>query len=86
VALRRRKQGETIKVQVREGMSWTRAGLWGAAALMAASFLGMVGAYSPGTEAPGGSWALAFFVLSPLFGFPVGWFCKLLVKILRFWG
>lgn len=82
----RRKQGETIKVQVREGMTWTRAGLWGIASLMVASFLGLVGAYSPGTEAPGGSWALCLFVLSPLFGFPVGWGFKLIFKILRFWG
>lgn len=86
MALRRRKQGETIRVQVREGMSWTRAGLWGIGGLMAASFLGLAGAYSPGTEAPGGSWALCLFVLSPLFGFPVGWSFKFIWKLFRFWG
>lgn len=78
----RRKQGETIKVQVGEGTSWTRAGLWGIAGLMVASSLGLVIAYSPGTEAPGGSWALCLFVLSPLFGFPVGWSFKSIAEAL----
>lgn len=86
MAIGRRRQGETIKVQVREGMTWTRAGLWGIAFLMAASFLGAVGAYGPDSEAPGGSWALCLFVLAPLFGFPFGWAVKLVWKIFRFWG
>jgi len=88
MALRRRKPVETVRVTgyVREGISWTRAGVLGVAFLMAAAFLGLVGAYGPHTKAPGGSWALGFVVLAPLFGFPFGWTGKCFWRTFKAFG